>query len=150
MSQTSNAAAASNPASSTTENATENTSRVRVYYARSVLLRGTEQERADIASLEKAGFEVVNAEREEVDCDDWDKDAGFVYFNKTSNVAANKRPAVLVYRPYDDGSIPNGIATLIKAVRFHGFLIMELPTASNRPTMRWQETVEYLSAAGYN
>lgn len=149
MSQTSNPAVNSTTANNTVSNAAENISRVRVYYARSVLLRGTEQERADIASLEKAGFEVVNAEREEVDCDDWDKDAGFVYFNKTSNVPANKRPAVLVYRPYDDGSIPNGIATLIKAVRFHGFLIMELPTKSNRPTLRYQETVEHLSAAGY-
>lgn len=114
----------------------------RVYYAHSIDLYGTEQERRDMITLASMGFTVVNPNQPEHDAG-YKRD-GMIYFN-----AILESCHVLAFRANPDGSINAGIGHEIEKMRADEKIVIELPSMVAFRYMTVPKTRAYLLETGY-
>lgn len=124
----------------------------KVYYAHSMHLYNTLQEKKDIDFLESLGYEVVNPnckvfERQyrswliENNIQDKDKMKWFESIVKPCDV--------LAYRSHTNLRIPSGVLYEIDYAFRNGILVFEIPTIIESRRMTLKETRQYLRDVGY-
>lgn len=114
---------------------------MKCYYAHGVNLYGTPQEKRDIVTLEKLGFEVYNPNRPEIQ--EKYKDLKMAMFE-----AIVKGQDIIAFRSYPDGSIPSGVHKEIRWALEAGMPVIELPNGLIRRGMSLEDTREYLHDCG--
>lgn len=107
--------------------------KLKCYYAHSLHLYGTPQEKRDIELLEKLGFEVVNPSEKKYQ--EKYPEGGMDYF---VNLALSC--SVGAFRAYPDGQIPSGVYKEISAMNDAGLPVIEIPWGLMR---RGIENVEH-------
>ena len=120
----------------------------KVYYAHSLHLYNTPQEKRDVELLENLGYEVLNPNSEEVA-------SGFQEFRKTVDEFKYmqyfedlvKKCDVVAFRRHVDMKIPAGVMKEVDCAIIHNIPVFELPTILQSQKMTVVETREYL---GYN
>jgi hypothetical protein len=114
---------------------------MKVYYAHSIALYNTAQEKRDEATLEALGFVVVNPNKPEHDTGY--KARGMDYFE---DVVRNC--AALAFRANPDGSINAGVAREIEMATRFGMQVFELPCGISRRVLTVGQTRSYLAEQG--
>lgn len=113
----------------------------KAYYSHAKILVKTEQEKADIETLEKAGFKVDNPYHAKYS--EWWETEG-IEFGRVL-IEAND---VFVFRALPDGTITAGVAKELKWAEEANKPIIELPYAlSERVARSIENTVEYYKKA---
>lgn len=127
---------------------------MKVYYAHSLHLYGTAQERRDIELLQSLGFEVVNPSNEEHQghCDfirnvetNYDEGSRLImeYFKEVVD-----KCDMVAFRAHVDGKIPGGVGIEVKKALLSNKPVIELPTFLNSRFLTKEETREYLKYMG--
>lgn len=123
----------------------------KVYYAHSMHLYNTPQEKRDIELLEKLGFEVLNPNNRNsiIEYEEWLKK------NKISDLGKMEWFEYLVndcdcvaYRSYVDLKIPSGVLFEVEYAMKINLPVFELPTITESRRMSIKETREYSSYNG--
>ena len=118
------------------------------YYAHSVHLYDTEQEKRDIALLESLGFKVFNPNQEYIQKDIEElraksSDSIMSYFDSIID-----KCDIVAFRAHLDGKIPSGVGYEIKYAQKEGKPIFELPLLFENRFLSRDETKEYLKLLG--
>lgn len=114
-----------------------------VYYAHSIALYGTEQEKRDLATLRNLGFEVVNPNAPEHDAG-YKRD-GMDHFEKIVKWGSD----TLAFRANPDGSINAGVALEIKWALEANHPVIELPANLSRRSLTVEQTRALLREQGW-
>ena len=122
---------------------------MKVYYAHSMHLYNTPQEKRDIELLESLGFEVLNPNSKEVD-------EGVQQYKITHGeencmdyfIDLVDSCEALAFRAHIDGKIPSGVGYEIKLMNSLGRPVFELPSLYNSKFMEVGETKQYLALNG--
>jgi nucleoside 2-deoxyribosyltransferase len=119
-----------------------------VYYAHSVHLYNTEQEKRDIILLESLGFNVFNPNTEYIQQDikklrEKSNDSVMEYFDNVIDVCD-----ILAFRSHLDGKIPSGVGYEIKYALKTGKPVFEIPLLFEKRFLSRDETKEYLKILG--
>lgn len=122
--------------------------KLKVYYAHSMHLYNTVQEKRDIELLEQLGYEVVNPNSQKTSDDILklknDKIENYMdYFRKLILECD-----VLAYRAHVDLKIPAGVWKEIGYAKEASKLIFELPTILRSRELSVEETRDYLQYNG--
>ncbi len=113
----------------------------KAWYAHPVILFGSALQKADIAHIEAAGFEVINP-------DDDEKQMGYraegmAYFEKLVDACD-----VLFFRAFTDGSIGAGVVKEIRWAAEAGKPIFEMPRSIDRRELSVDDTRTILIESG--
>lgn len=121
----------------------------KIYYAHSMHLYNTPQEKRDVELLEKLGFKVINPNSEETQkgVEEYKKIYGAENTMKYFNDILLECDA-LVFRAHIDGKIPAGIGYEINVILSVGRPVIELPTLLESDFMSINETRQYLALNG--
>lgn len=118
-----------------------------IYYAHSVSIYGTKQEKRDLETLRNLGFEIINPNStihskyyEELKARTGN---GMPYFDMLISSCDS-----LAFRAHPDGTIPAGVAKEIETACNSDLPVFELPSSIRRRTMSLEETREYLKELG--
>ena len=111
---------------------------MKIYYAHSISIYNTSQEKRDIKSLESLGFDVVNPNKE-IHQENY-RSKGMDYFVELVNSCD-----AIAFRAHPNGDIPAGIYKEIQADK----PIIELPSSINGRKLTVDETREYLKEVGF-
>lgn len=114
---------------------------MKVYYAHSVSLYGTQQEKRDIDTLTKLGFEVLNP-NDKFHTDNY-AIHGMNYFGELT-----KSCDLVAFRSLSDGSIGAGVAAEIDMFKSTGRPIIELPSGISRRKLTIEQTREHIIESG--
>jgi len=118
----------------------------RVYYAHSLHLYGTEQEKRDILLLESLGFSVLNPNSPETQAkclkEKESGGTGMYMFRKIVQSCD-----LVAFRAYPDGSIPAGVHKEITDYA-EGLPVIELPNGLKRRGLSVEDTREWLHELG--
>lgn len=121
----------------------------KIYYAHSMHLYNTNQEKRDVATLEKLGFEVLNPNQEEYQkgyLEYRDKHGGenaMDYFG----LLIDKCEA-LAFRAHVDGKIPSGVGFEVNYAVETFVPVFELPTLIKSRNLDVEDTRLYLQLNG--
>lgn len=122
---------------------------MKIYYAHSLNLYGTPQEKRDVETLERLGFEVLNPNTPETQkaYDQSVKDAGgektMTYFEYLVDQCG-----AIAYRPFIDLKIGSGVWYEVNYGLGKGLPIFELPTITKDRILDLEETRNYLHLVG--
>lgn len=121
---------------------------MKLYYAHSVGIYNSEQEKRDIIQLLAMGFEVYNPNNEEVQEDFavWriaNENRLMVYFDQLLDECDG-----VAFRAHPDGKIGSGIWYEINYARKQGKPIIELPNLVSTRALSVEDTREYLKILG--
>lgn len=127
---------------------------MKVYYAHSLHLYGSPQEKRDIELLQSLGFEVVNPSdkphcdkcselREQISEYDIASEAIMLYFMDVVDSCD-----AVAYRAHVDGKIPGGVGMEIKHAWEGNKPVIELPTFLESRFLDRKQTREYLKYLG--
>lgn len=122
---------------------------MKIYYAHSMHLYNTEQEKRDITFLESLGFEIINPNTPEVQTG---LDT-YRYLNGEDNIMDYFNSILdgvdgLAFRGHVDGKIPSGVGYEIKYILFTGKPIFEIPNLLKGRFLDIEDTREYLKQFG--
>jgi hypothetical protein len=111
------------------------------YYARSINLYGTEEDKRNIVLLRWLGFQVADPNKQ---CfHDVYPTMGMEVFYQYIDECD-----LLAFKALPDGSIPAGVANEIGHARLKHKPVFEIPGAINRRTLSVENTREYLRDVG--
>lgn len=120
---------------------------MKVYYAHSIHVYNTPQEKRDITLLESLGFEVYNPNNEEarLGLEKWKSDGKHTmwFFKKLIDDCD-----FLAYRSHPDLSIPSGVFFEIQHAIEKKKQIIELPTITSKRVLTYEDTLKYLEYNG--
>ncbi len=111
------------------------------YYAHSINLYNSIQEKEDLESLKNLGFEVINPNSEE-HSEGYEK-KGMEYFYKVL-----KNCNVVFFRSNPDGTINAGISKELEYALRLKLPIFELPCMLSKRSLTIEQTREYLKNSG--
>lgn len=127
-------------------------SKQKVYYAHFMGIYNTPQEKRDIETLEKLGFEVVNPNQPHIQIEvkrmlgmagvDYMMMFDEVFFNRV------RECDIFAFKALPDGRIPGGVAMELKVAQEEGKIIIELPSGMFSRSMGKEDTREYLRDIG--
>ena len=122
---------------------------MKVYYAHSLALYGTPQEKRDVELLVSLGFEVFNPNIPEVQemCNNISKEKGDDYFNTIFIPLVSKCDA-LAFRSFNDLKIGAGAYNEILIAKERGIPVFELPSALGERGLSVETTRERLKELG--
>ena len=118
---------------------------LKIYYAHCLAIYNTPQEKRDIETLKKLGFEVVNP-NEKIHQENAQKikaenpDRVMNYFYRLVGECD-----AIAFRALPDGAIPAGVGGEIKNL---GIPVIELPSGIKRRVLTVEQTREYLEEVG--
>jgi nucleoside 2-deoxyribosyltransferase len=120
-----------------------------VYYAHSVHLYNTDQEKRDICLLENLGFEVYNPNQPHIQkmCEDLKAQGLGADIMKWFEELIDNCD-VLAFRAHIDGKIPSGVGYEIKYAQSKGKEVFEIPTLLKSRFLDYEDTKEYLKLFG--
>ena len=121
-----------------------------IYYAHSMNIYDTPQEKRDIKILEDLGFKVINPNTKEISngFKDWNirypnREDYMDYFNNMV-----KECDTLAFRSFVDGTIPSGIVSEIQTALKSNMPVIELPILTSNRFLDSIETRLYLEYLG--
>lgn len=118
------------------------------YYAHSVHLYNTEQEKRDIAILESLGFIVINPNQPHVqEIVEIIKKVSPENVMTCFDIIIDKCD-VLAFRSHLDGKIPSGVGYEIKYALSKNKPVFEIPLLFENRFLSYNETKEYLKLLG--
>jgi hypothetical protein len=117
------------------------TPKLKCYYAHSLHLYNTKQEKRDIWLLEQLGYEVFNPNSPEHQRPY--EDQGMEYFVKLVRFCD-----IIAFRAYPDGSIPAGAHKEIMSALEDNKPILEIPWGLKRRGLSVEDTREWLHELG--
>ena len=115
---------------------------MKIYYAHSIALYGSIQEKRDKNMLEALGFDVVMPNTPENDLGY--RERGMDHFEKIISESGG-----VAFRANPDGSINAGVAKEITWARYYGKALIELPSMIERRALTVAQTRHYLEEQGY-
>lgn len=122
---------------------------MRVYYAHSMHLYDTEQEKRDIELLYLFRFSVLNPNNDLVKEElkqyvaNYGKDNTMDYFKKLIDECD-----AVIFRAHIDGKIPSGVGFEINYAMEKGLPVLELPTLISNKFLSLEDTRYYLQLLG--
>jgi len=122
---------------------------MKMYYAHSMALYNTAQERRDVETLETMGFEVVNPNSQIVTegIEQFKKEYPMANYMNYFDVLMNSCDAI-AFRGNPDGKIGAGVWYEIKHMLISNKPVMELPTIMTTRELSVEDTREYLRLVG--
>lgn len=115
--------------------------KLKVYYAHSVALYNTAQEKRDVRMLERLGWDVMNPNHP--NHAEYYRARGMDYFRGVIETCD-----LLAFRANVDGSINAGVGQEIEWARELDMVVLELPCSVQRRTLSLAATCELLSESG--
>ena len=121
----------------------------KIYYAHSMHLYNTSQEKRDVELLEKLGFEVINPNSEQTqrEVEEYKKIHGTANTMKYFNDILLECDA-LAFRAHINGRIPAGVGYEINVMLSNNKQVIELPALLESDFMSINETRQYLALNG--
>lgn len=113
-----------------------------IYFARSISLYGSEQDKRDIQTLKSLGFDVIDLAADEALQREY-KGRGMEAF-----LERVKWCSALAFRANPDGTIGAGVWDEIQAALEVGLDVIELPNLMSRRALSVGDTREYLRLVG--
>lgn len=110
------------------------------YYARPMSIYGSEQERRDIATIERLGYQIIEFTEE---MQERAKEEGMAPF-----VEAVRTAHILLFRSFPCGRIGAGVREEMRTAHKAGIPVLELPTLTPGREMIIEETKRYLRYSG--
>lgn len=118
-----------------------------VYYAHCLAIYNTPQEKRDLITLQRLGFQVTNPNSPIVQRDvELLRGAGQDYMEYFRLMVEAHQ--ALAFRALPDGTIPSGVAKEIFFAHNAFIPVFELPSAISRRSLSLQHTREYLREIG--
>lgn len=115
---------------------------MKIYYAHPINIYNSEQEKRDIETLVKLGFEVINPNGENLD-KEYNKNKDFeVFFKAIDDCQA------LAFRSTYRGDITSGVAREVERAKINEIPIIELPSNMRKRELSLDETRDFLKETG--
>jgi hypothetical protein len=122
---------------------------MKVYYGHCQAIYGSPQDKRDVETLTRLGFEVVNpSSPEHVEMADKMKATGKGERVMDYFVSLVTGCDAVAFRALPDGAIPAGVAKEIERALGAGKPVIELPSCVLRRTLTVEQTREYLREIG--
>ena len=123
---------------------------MKVYYAHSMGLYNTPQEKRDIETLKNLNLEIVNPNNFEISNTFKKMCTTLPYLEAFDKVFGNlvKSCEVFAFKALPNGKIPGGVALELISAQKENKIIIELPSGMHSRIMGKEETIEYLRDMG--
>ena len=124
--------------------------KLKCYYAHTMISYGSTIEQDDIKLLENLGFLVINPNSEIIQSNfetykqKYGSDSPMEYFKKVIDECD-----IVIFRALPHGKIPSGIADEVQHALDHHIPVLELPVNTKKRMMSYSETKDYYITLGY-